>query len=507
MPRLPVTTTLWLVGVAVAGLVVRAIPVALADFPVNDGGLFVAMTRAIEDAGWGLPASIEWNGSVLPFAYPPLGFYLSGGISSLFGLDLTDVFRWLPLVASALVVPAVFLLARELLRSDLGALVAALAYALAPASYVWLVQGGGVTRSPGMVLAVLTIWQVVCLVRVPGRRTAIVVGVLAGLTALVHPGAAIFVAVSSVLIWIFEGRSAASLRGAAISVATAFLVAAPWLAITISRHGLDALLGVPSNGPEPAAALLAVLAGRVTGTASFDPLAIAGVVVAIVWLVRRQFLLPIWFGVATLLSYQYGMVPFGLLIGSAAVFMAARLTSATARAARRAPMVSLGILAVALAVEAGASILAVQNPGAPLHALDPERRGAMAWVDANLETEAELAVITDAVWSGDPDSEWFPLLAARRSVATVQGSEWLGEAAFDEQVMANRALQGCVDPASVSCVEDWLAEWGGDYVYLPKGPLRGPGGPDDCCADLRQLLTGAEGFAPVYDGPGATILA
>ena len=153
---------------ALAGLVVRAIPVALADFPVNDGGLFVAMTRAIEDAGWSLPLTISWNGSELPFAYPPLGFYLSGGLSSLFGLELTDVFRWLPLVASALVVPAVFLLARELLRSDAGALVAALAYALAPVSYVWLVQGGGVTRAPGMLLAVLTIWQVVRLVRVPG---------------------------------------------------------------------------------------------------------------------------------------------------------------------------------------------------------------------------------------------------------------------------------------------------------------------------------------------------
>ena len=180
MPRVPVTTAVWLASVALAGLVVRAIPVALADFPVNDGGLFVAMTRAIEDAGWGLPLTVSWNGSELPFAYPPLGFYLSGGISTIFGLDLTDVFRWLPLVASALVVPAVFLLARELLRSDLGALVAALAYALAPVSYVWLVQGGGVTRSPGMLLAVLTLWLVVRLVRTPNRSTAITVGVLAG---------------------------------------------------------------------------------------------------------------------------------------------------------------------------------------------------------------------------------------------------------------------------------------------------------------------------------------
>jgi len=501
-----VRTAAALAGVVLAGLLVRAIPVLLAGFPVNDGGLFVAVTRAIEDAGWGLPATIDWNGSQLPFAYPPLGFYFSGGIASLFGVELTDVFRWLPMVASALVVPAVFLLGRELLRSDLGGLVSALAYALAPASYVWLVQGGGVTRSPGMLLAVLTIWQVVRLVRDPGRRTAIVVGVLAGLTTLVHPGAAIFVTVSSVLVWIFEGRTVATLRYALASVALALIIVSPWLVITIARHGLGTVVGVPSNGPEPAAALLAVLAGRVTGTAWFDPLAVAGLVVAIVWLVRRQFLLPVWFGVATLVSYQYGMVPFGLLIGSAAVFLAGRVTPSAVGAARVAPMATLAVLAVALLFEAGASVLAVQNPGAPLHALSPERRDAMAWVEANLEPEAELAVVTNNVWSGDPDSEWFPMLASRRSVATVQGSEWLGEAAFDRQVRANQALQGCAEPASVSCVEDWLSEWGGDYVFLPKGPLNGPGGPGDCCLELRQLLVSADSFAPVYDGPGATIL-
>jgi len=112
--------------VTLTGLAVRAIPVALADFPVNDGGLFVAMTRAIEDAGWGLPAAVTWNGMDIPFSYPPLGFYVAGGLDAL-GADLLDVFRWLPLVTATLIVPAVFLLGRALLRSDIGGLVAALA--------------------------------------------------------------------------------------------------------------------------------------------------------------------------------------------------------------------------------------------------------------------------------------------------------------------------------------------------------------------------------------------
>lgn len=119
---MPARTAWLLVGaITMAGLVVRAIPVALSDFPVNDGGLFLAMTRAIQDADWSLPATVAWNGADLPFIYPPLAFYKAGLLNSLFGLDIYGVFRWFPLLTSVLIVPAVYLLARQLLRSELGA--------------------------------------------------------------------------------------------------------------------------------------------------------------------------------------------------------------------------------------------------------------------------------------------------------------------------------------------------------------------------------------------------
>ncbi len=189
---------------------------------------------------------------------------------------------------SVLIVPAVFLLARELLRSDLGGLVAALAYALAPSSYVWMIQGGGVTRSPGMLLAVLALWQTVILVRQPTRGRAVGVGLLAGLTALVHPGAAVFPAISAVLIWLFEGRTRQALVHAAAAVGVALVVVAPWLIIVVSRHGLAALADVPSNGPDLGFGLLTILSARFTGLPFFDPLAVVGLVMAVVCLVQRS---------------------------------------------------------------------------------------------------------------------------------------------------------------------------------------------------------------------------
>lgn len=508
---MPARVTWLLVGaITLAGLVVRAIPIALSDFPVNDGGLFLAMTRAVQDAGWGLPATVAWNRTDLPFVYPPLGFYAAGTIQVALGVDLFAVFRWIPLFASTLIVPAVYLLARELLRSEVGGLVAALAYALAPSSYVWLIQGGGVTRSPGLLLAVLTVWQIVLLVRDPGRRRAVVVGLLAGTTALIHPGAAVFVAASAVPIWIFEGRTGPSLRSATTALAVSAAVVAPWALIVVTRHGLAALINVPSNGPDPIATGIALVAGRLTGVPFTDPLAVLGFALAVLCLVRRRFLLPLWFAVATAMSYQYALIPFSVIIGVAALDVTALSRSGPAAGgahqARWLPRVVALFLAVCLLVEGAASALTILNPGAPVHGLSAERRTAMAWVDANLPSDARVAVISDSVWSGDPDSEWFPVIAQRRSIATVQGSEWLGRATFNEQVRAHRRLQACVRPASVECVEDWLAEWPSDYLYLPMGPLHGPGSPDDCCADLRRMLSTDPHFTVVHTGPGATVV-
>jgi hypothetical protein len=495
----------WLAAVTLAGLVVRAIPVWLTDFPVNDGGLFMAMTDAIRLAGWSLPATVDWNGSELPFAYPPGAFYLAGVLGAM-GLDLDGVFRWLPLLASAAVVPAVFLLGRELLRSDLGGLVAALAYALAPASWVWLIQGGGISRSPGLLLAAVTLWLLVRLVREPGPKLAVAAGVLAGLTVLVHPGAAVFTAVSAVLLLLFEGRTrpSAAWSGAALAVAVA--VAAPWLLVVVSRHGLAVLTDVPSNGPDLGQAVLALAAGRATGLPFADPLAFIGVALAILAAIRRQFLLPIWLVAATAVSYQYGMIPFGLLIGQFAVDLAAARRQAAGPGGSRTPTVVAVLVAACLVFEGAAAAGTVLNPAAPVHALDSDRREALAWVATELPEDARVAVITGGEWSGDPDSEWFPELTGRQSVATVQGSEWLGSAAFNAQVSANRALQACVAQGSASCVSNWLSEWPAAYLYLPTGALGGPSSPMDCCADLRQTLLADAEFGEIYSGVGATIL-
>ena len=130
-----------LVWAVIFGTLARILPAWLAGAPVNDGGLFYQMTEDILQAGYTLPIYTSFNQAQIPFAYPPLAFYLAAFLSR--WMPLWQVFRWIPPVLSVATIPAVYLLGRAVLKSDLKAAFSALAYAMLPAAFDLLIVGGG----------------------------------------------------------------------------------------------------------------------------------------------------------------------------------------------------------------------------------------------------------------------------------------------------------------------------------------------------------------------------
>ncbi len=104
-------------AILLVGLTVRAVWVVQSDFPLNDGGLFYTMIRDIQAHGYALPWYTSYNGGQIPFAYPPLAFYLAGFVNQVSGVSVLDTLRFLPLIFNMLTALAVLALARELLPS------------------------------------------------------------------------------------------------------------------------------------------------------------------------------------------------------------------------------------------------------------------------------------------------------------------------------------------------------------------------------------------------------
>jgi hypothetical protein len=141
-------------------------------------------------------------------------------------------------------------------------------------------------------------------------------------------------------------------------------------------------------------------------------------------------------------------------------------------------------------------------------AMTGDERSAMAWVASQTPAGAQVLVISGEEWSFDRSAEWFPTLTDRRSVATVQGTEWLPRGAYNASNTDASALRKCAF-LSPDCLATWQDETHRtfDYVYITKAePRQGllfEG--QDCCAGLRTGLRRDASYAVVYDGPGATI--
>lgn len=513
--------------ILVVGTLVRGAPVLLHDFPLNDGGLFVQAVRDIQRAG-GVPAFLDYNGAHIPFVYPPLGFIAAAIVERLTPLDLFGTFRALPLLASIATVPAFLLVARALLPSRFAASLAGLAFACVPRAFDWMVAGGGVTRAPGFLFALLAIWAGARLMdgEQAARWPLVASGVFGGLALLCHPEAAVFTALSLVLLALRarSRRAWGRLVGASL---VGLVVAMPWWGLALVRFGPGPLLAGASTGPDPVAALADLAAFTFTDAPYFPLVAALGLLGLALELGQRRWLLPAWLTLIFLVDERsaptFTMVPLALLAGvGLADGVLARLDAAFAALpaqvswppARQSSGVARVVFPAIGALLLVGGLAAPLAPDSPLFALTPADRTAMRWVADHTPRNARFVVVAPVAWQFDAVAEWLPVLGERVSVDTVQGAEWRGAAAFGAQVQVHQAYAACAY-LTAGCLADaaHATDTAFTYVYVPTEPRAPWVGPPlaqagiPCCTALTVTLRTDPRYVVVYDGPGAVIAA
>ena len=508
-------TTLFLLALG-AGALVRIMVVANGDgFPLNDGGMFLVMVEDIRGNGYLLPEVTSYNGAGIPFAYPPLPFYLAAALSDAFRWPVTDLLIVIPLLFSILTIPAFWLLARSMLEKPLYAGIATLLFVSIPRSFNWEVVGGGLTRSPGLFFATLALWQVHELFK-SGRRVHLAPAiVLSALTVLCHMEMGWFVAFSTLLfaIWYRQDRRVhvnAPLLAAGVAVLTA-----PWYLTVLMQSGLEPLLSAVRAGGHSPVLLLAPLMLHFTEDELF-PFALALGLLGLLACVRdRRYLLPVWmlviFVVDPRKAFTLSALPLALL---AAVGLIEVIWPLVRREADGGvPSWALAAATFVLVIYGPiAALVSANDNSSPLSALPAGQRQAMTWASSQTDEDARFAVVPSSrTWATDAPAEWFPALADRVSVNTVQGSEWLGST-YDERQQAYEALVECAS-GDIACLDDWVAA-GRDrefsHVYVPKGDS--PAGVTflsrqrlDCCRSLLESLRGASGYTLVFENDDAVI--
>ena len=529
--------TLGLTLAVTVGIIVRAFYILPSDFPLNDGGLFYRMVVDLKQAGYHLPDFTSYNAAGIPYAYPPLSFYIAAALSEA-PIPLMDLLRYIPFVVSSATIVAFYLLARGFLSSRLAQITAVCAFALVPRSFTWSLMGGGLTRSFGLLFALLALHQMHRLYTT-GRSSYFVGATLfcAG-TVLSHLGTAPFLAFSILLLLVFHARTLHAVWTTLAVAAGTLLLTAPWWATVLATHGMAPFLAASASGgsifgdSEVRRGVLGLLAhlgvgswyGSSTGETLFPIVGTLALFGAIFSLVRMELFLPVWWLAILVLEPRagstYASIPVAMLAGMAMRDVVLPIVEGHRDGGARRPLLrdlrrpAILVLALILSYATISALLKNFALGSDLQhlaALSAEERAAMAAAAARTAPSSRFLVIPETqwiAWEVDKTSEWFPVLTERVSVATVQGSEWLPDREFIRRRNLWKELRACA-AGIVTCIEDWSrhARMAYTHIYIPQPTLPGKDAYKLCCNLLIDSLKSDPRYTLIFDGPGALIFA
>jgi hypothetical protein len=491
------------------GAYARVLPTLMVGFPVTDGGLFYEMTRALQANRYILPTFVEYNGISIPFAYPPLGFYITALVSDIFRLPLIEAFRWIPAAGSLIFAIAFFPMASTILKSQLKGTLATVFFALLPRSVSWYIMGGGITRVWGHFFLMLILFSAYKLFTAPSKKYLALTILFGSGVVLSHPEASLHTVFLCLVLWLFYGRSKEGIKNALLTALGVILLTSPFFLTVISRHGFDPYLNAAQTGFQSAWAWVAILTGSFADEKFVTLISALALLGFVVTLARREFLLAVWLFLPAIIdprsAASISIIPWAMLasIGFADIILPG-LVSLTGKARENLDfesnwsiyfMQSAGIKIALTALIFYAFFGTVLSDQVyPKVSLSASDRSAMDWVANNIPAQSRFVILTgESEAFADSVAEWFPVLAKSVSIATIQGYEWMPDKLFQTKMNEYYALQTCLNK-NYHCVEEWGTETkqNFDYVLVSQNGLA-----DNGNSLVASMLVSAT-YQPLY---------
>jgi len=466
--------------VLVLGVLVRFKFVSGSNYPYNDGGLFYRMTEELVKNRFLLPKYTLYNRAEIPFAYPPLAFYLIGSIHKLFGVSLLVLFKYFPLIISFLIIPTFYFLTKIFFEEKIYRLLAVYLFVTLPRSFEWFVMGGGVTRSLGFLFAMLSVYFLWEAFQENKFNSDFVWGtVFSALTILSHPLTSLFLAFSLIVIYLYHFP--VNIKFVFVMAGVILITTSPWWGTVIKFHGISPFIGASNTGSLD----WFELKNLITQNYGYEnPYFLAVVsMLAIFGLFSKRKKLSMTLGILCVVGYfviprggtDYltAYLPLLAVLGFQVVTDGWNKESSSnignnfpdVLSSKRSRILLIFIFAY---VFLGAYTYKFVYNKLNLR-LNESNVQAMAWLkDNSIETDTVISIPPNRenrFWWNDYISEWLPALSERESKTTVQGFEWK-PASFDERIFVYSSLRNC--DLDFTCIMDWQNENAiyVNYIYL-----------------------------------------
>jgi hypothetical protein len=506
-------TIFFLILTFVFGVTVRVFPVFRNSFPLVDGGMFYTMIKDLQAGNFFLPEVTTYNQAQIPFAYPPLAFYIAGLLNTVFNISILNILKWLPVSISILNIPLFYFFSKKFLDSEPRAALATIIFALTPNSYWWNIVGGGLTRSLGTFFFTATL---LCVHQMYQRRTKawVVAAIISAAgSVLSHPAWALHAIVASILLFWFFGKDKQGIVLSAIVALGVLVLTSPWWMTVLQHHGLTALIN--ASQVTHSRLLFWTVFFALSFTGEYTPvIAVFGIIGFFMYFAKKDYFLIMWVLLCLFIDPRGGLpvsiFPFSIM--AVTVFtdgIAPRLLSAnTGTPSPELWMDALKIISGKLFF--GFFILlfvynAFQVSNTLSHqVLGAEEIKAIEWVREKTNSNSRFLIFDE---QGNPLlsplTEWFPALAERRSIATIQGTEWLaGKNHYNNQYTVIMDIHQCLY-REVECIyklQDGLPDQY-DYILLSSNYQEG----NNVRLPLFVSLDESPGFTLVYESSAIQI--
>jgi hypothetical protein len=456
---------------------IRLSKVLQSDFPINDGGLFYNMTKDLMANDYRLPITTSYNHLNLPFAYPPLFLYLSGFLADLTSWGLINIIRILPAIFTVLAIPAFYLLASVLIKNKVQVVLATYIFTFIPASFDWLIMGGGLTRSPAFFLALLSLYFIYRLYTRNCNQDILWTTVFSSLTILTHPETALHTAASAIVFFLFFGRNKNGLLKSIIVAGLTILVTAPWWATVLVHNGFTPFIAAGKTGFYNVEGIFQIFQFNITHEFSLQTIGTLGLIGLFWHIAERKYFVPAWVFVIFISeprSAPLYLCPCVAILASYSLTKILQIFNKTTLQTEGensephplSSKVSKGVfllLSGQWIYSSMVTIILLSNTTI----LPNSDKNAFDWIKINTSSQSKFLVLTGNSPLADPISEWFPALTDRTSIATVQGYEWDSNGSFEEILTESLNLQKCISQ-TFQCIESWAEKNHHvfDYVYI-----------------------------------------
>jgi hypothetical protein len=512
-----ITTLLMLTLITIMGAFLRLRYLSVSNFPLNDGGMFYAMIRDLQQNGFHLPPVTTYNNASIPYAYPPLSFYAVGLLNQYLHFDLLQLFRIYPLVYNLISIPLVYLLVRELSKSNqMVSLIATAFYASLVSSFEWLIIGGGLTRSPAHTYFIAAMTLYLVFLRTGRKKYFAFSAVCAALMTCHHLEYTWFLCFS-LAIFTYDRKLFLKryLAYGLYWVSIAVLSAPYWLTVVLA-HGFGPFINAFSaNGIQLNNTLnqfLIFIFTEENKSTFINSLAILGIFYSLI--TRRDRRILVWLFITMVLGSRsfYRTVQFPAVIlaaigleGIRAAFreIATRSAETAAGLKNLKPEKTADLLMALFLVFALLHPFLIRfyqsfSPDPVLSSITKPELQAMDWVKQNTDPANKFLIIDPASdWFVNQVGEWFPALTERSTVDTVQGSEWLPDKAYYRQYDRYLQLQKCFT-TGMGCLQEWMkqSDTRMDYLFITHQDCSKSA--RDCLVLFNQTISADPTFQLVY---------